>query len=97
MAEKLVEIPENEIPDKLLENEIFKDGLEGLAYIYIPETGREIVEVSDDTSNISLRGFRVICDWLIKLLLSDGLTKEQCYTVIHGIIDEAFEGCFDNE
>ena len=94
MAEKIVEIPENETPDKLKNNEIFKDGLEGLAYIYIPETGQDIIQVSDETSNISLRGFRVICDWLIKMLLNDGFTKDECYQGIHGIIDDAFEEYF---
>ena len=97
MAEKIVEIPENETPDKLKNNEIFKDGLEGLAYIYIPETGQDIIQVSDETSDISLRGFRVIGEWLIKLLLSDDFTKEECYQGIHGIAEEAFNEYFGNE
>ena len=85
MSAKFDEISENEVPNKLIENEIFKDGLEGVAYIYMPETGQEIVQVSDDISNISLRGLKVISAWLIQQLLSDGFTKEECYKVIHEI------------
>ncbi|MBQ6520538.1 MAG: hypothetical protein IJI14_17620 [Anaerolineaceae bacterium] len=73
-------------------DDIFKDGTyEGIAYLREISTGREMVSVSDENSNISIRGLEMICFWLIRLLRDKGFSLEECEKGLHEMVNKAFE------
>lgn len=72
--------------------DIFEDGkYEGIAYLREISTGKEMVSVSDEKSNISTRGLELILFWLIDLMKNKGIPEEKRIEAILAIAFAAFE------
>ncbi len=72
--------------------DIFDNGkYEGIAYLREISTGQEIVSVSDEKSNISLRGLRIILVWLIRFMKRNGFSLKECEIALHEIVYQAFD------
>lgn len=72
--------------------DIFEDGkYEGIAYLREISTGREMLSVSDEESNISTRGLEKMLFWWLKTLRNNGFSVEECEKGLLVIVENAFE------